>query len=562
MYTYFNYFNLTSVLLLLFIVIALLIILFLRRANEKKKLEKLVQIRTDELNKHLRELEAALEASKAVSKSKSAFHANISNEIRAPLDSIIGFSDLALDDDLPQKIKYYLTNIRANADWLLQIANDILDISKIESGELSLKKIPFDMHELFASCRTLVMPKAVDKGILLHFYAEPSVGKKPVGDPVRLRQIFVNLLSNAVKFTNAGMVKLVSDIIRIDDKSITIHFEIKDSGVGMIAEQIAVIFEPFSQVETVMSRKYGGTGLSLPITKSLIEMMGGKLSVDSTPGVGSRFSFDLTFDTIDVSMEEMFQSRIFPKEVEKPVFEGEVLICEDDFMRQEVIREHLTRVGLKTVITENGLIGVEMVKSRIRKSEKLFDLIFMDMNMPVMDGLEAAIEIIKLNTKIPIVALTANIMTEDMETYKAHGIADCVGKPFTSQELWRCLLKYLTPVKISEPQREILKKMEPESDMEFQKSLEKYFVKTNINKYEEICKFMEEGDIKLACRLVHTLKGNAGQIGKNSLQSIAASVEHQLADGTNKVSKEQMETLKNELDAVITEFMPLLNEDN
>jgi signal transduction histidine kinase/CheY-like chemotaxis protein len=562
MFTNFQIFNLISVLVLFVIVIALFIILLLRRANEKKKLEKLVQVRTDELNKRLQELEAELEAAKAVSKSKSAFHANISNEIRTPLDSIIGFADLALDDEISNKTKDYLTNIRVNADWLLQITNDIMDISKIESGELSLKKIPFDMHELFASCRTLVMPKAVDKGILLHFYAEPSVGKKPVGDPVRLRQIFVNLLSNAVKFTNTGMVKLVSDIIRIDDKSITIHFEIKDSGIGMTAEQIAVIFEPFSKIETTTANRYGGTGLSLPITKSIIEMMGGKLSVDSTPGVGSRFSFALTFDTIDVSMEEMFQSRIFPKELERPIFDGEVLICEDNFMKQEVIREHLTRVGLKTVIVENGLIGVDLVKSRIRKGEKLFDLIFMDMNMPVMDGLEAAVEIVKLNDKIPIVALTANIMTEDMEAYKAHGIADCVGKPFTSQELWRCLLKYLTPVKQSDLPKEIAKIEEPASDMEFQKSLEKYFIKANINKYEEICKLIESGDIKSACKLVHALKGNAGQIGKNRLQSAAANVEHQLSDGISTASPDQMAALKSELDAVLTEFLPLLDEDN
>jgi signal transduction histidine kinase len=269
----------------------------------------------------------------------------MSNEIRAPLSNIISFSEIAQDDDLVQKTSDYLANIRTNADWMLQIINDILDISKIESGEMSLKKIPFDMHELFASCRTLIMPKAVEKGILLHFYAEPSVGKKPVGDPVRLRQIFVNLLSNAVKFTHAGMVKLVSDIISIDDKSITIHFEIKDSGIGMTPEQVAVIFEPFLQSEAA-PQKYGGTGLGLPITKSIIEMMGGKLYIDSTHGVGSRFSFDLTFDTLDASMDDISQNKNINKDIEKPLFEGEVLICEDDFMKQEVIREHLTRVGL------------------------------------------------------------------------------------------------------------------------------------------------------------------------------------------------------------------------
>jgi signal transduction histidine kinase/response regulator of citrate/malate metabolism len=556
-----QFFNLISVLVLLVIVIILFILLILRRANEKKKLEQLVRIRTDELNKHLQESETALVNSENISKSKSLFHARMSNEIRAPLSNIISFSEIAQDDDLVQKTSDYLANIRTNADWMLQIINDILDISKIESGEMSLKKIPFDMHELFASCRTLIMPKAVEKGILLHFYAEPSVGKKPVGDPVRLRQIFINLLSNAVKFTNAGMVKLVSDIISIDDKSITIHFEIKDSGIGMTPEQVAVIFEPFLQSEAA-PQKYGGTGLGLPITKSIIEMMGGKLYIDSTPGVGSRFSFDLTFDTLDASMDDISQNKNINKDIEKPLFEGEVLICEDDFMKQEVIREHLTRVGLKTEIVENGLLGVEMVKRRVNKGEKLFDMILMDMHMPVMDGLEAAIEIIKLGVKTPIIALTANIMTDEIETYKEHGFADWVSKPFTSQELWRCLLKYLKPLNASEPQKGMQNENKLESDIEFQRSLEKYFVKTNINKYDEICKFLNDGDIKQAHRLVHALKGNAGQIGKQNLQSAAVTVEHQLADGTNTAAPDQMEKLKYELDLVLTEFMPLLNEDN
>jgi len=547
---YYSFFNLICVLVLSLIVIALLVILFLRRANEKKKLEKLVQHRTRELDKRLQEATTELEYTKSESRSKSAFYINISNEIMTILNSIVGFLVTALDGNTSQKTSDSLSNIRINTERLMQIVNDIMDISKIESGEMSLKKNPFDMHELFAGCRTLVMPKAVEKGLLLHFYAEPSVGKKPVGDIARLRQVFVNLLFNAVKYTNTGMVKLVSDILSIDDKSITIHFEVKDSGVGMTPEQIANVFKPFSLVEK--SYKNGATGLSLPITKSIIEMMGGTLSVDSTPGIGSRFSFDLTFDTIDVSMDEMLQERVSYREVDKPLFDGDVLICEDNFMKQEVIREHLASVGLKTEVAENGLIGIEMVKNRLNKKEKLYDLIFMDMHMPVMDGLEAAVEIVKMGIKIPIVALTANIMVDDLDMYKTHGIVDCVSKPFTSQELWRCLLKHLTPINKSDSHNE--------SDTEIQESLEKYFVKTNINKYDEICKCMEAGDIKQAHRLVYTLKGNAGQVGKNRLQSAAAAVEHQLADGTNSVTPDQMAALKNELDSALTEFQSLIDE--
>jgi len=547
---YYSFFNLICVLVLSLIVIALLIILFLRRANEKKKLEKMVQFQTKDLEKRLKEALSELESTKSESRSKSAFYINISNEIMTILNSIVGFLVTALDGNASQKTSDSLSNIRINTERLMQIVNDIMDISKIESGEMSLKKNPFDMHELFAGCRTLVMPRAVEKGLLLHFYAEPSVGKKPVGDIARLRQVFVNLLFNAVKYTNSGMVKLVSDILSIDDKSITIHFEVKDSGVGMSPEQIANVFKPFSLVEKTY--KNGATGLSLPITKSIIEMMGGTLSVDSTPGIGSRFSFDLTFDTIDISMDEMLRERISYKDIDKPLFEGDVLICEDNFMKQEVIREHLTNVGLKTEVAENGLIGIEMVKNRINKGEKLYDLIFMDMHMPVMDGLEAAVEIVKMGIRIPIVALTANIMVDDLEMYKTHGIVDCVSKPFTSQELWRCLLNHMTPVNKSDSPHE--------SETEIQESLEKYFVKTNINKYDEICKCMEEGDIKQAHRLVYTLKGNAGQVGKNRLQSAAAAVEHQLADGTNSVTPDQMAALKNELDSALAEFQSLIDE--
>ncbi len=176
---YYSFFNLICVLVLSLIVIALLIILFLRRANEKKKLEKLVHFQTRELEKRLQETTTELEFTKSESRSKSAFYINISNEIMTILNSIVGFLVTALDGNTSQKTSDSLSNIRINTERLMQIVNDIMDISKIESGEMSLKKNPFDMHELFAGCRTLVMPKAVEKGLLLHFYAEPSVGKKP-----------------------------------------------------------------------------------------------------------------------------------------------------------------------------------------------------------------------------------------------------------------------------------------------------------------------------------------------------------------------------------------------
>ena len=485
-----------------------------------------------------------------MSMSKSVFLANMSHEIRTPMNSIVGFSELALDGDCAPRTRDYLDKIKVNAQWLLQIINDILDISKVESGKMELENIPFDMHELISGCRTLIMPSAVEKGITLYFYAEPSTGKRPLGDPSRLRQVFINLLSNAVKFTNTGMVKLHAALIAQNEKTITMHFEVKDSGIGMTKGQISKIFDPFTQAETGITRKYGGTGLGLSITRNIIEMMGGHLTVESTPGIGSKFSFDLTFDTVDITDDEMFEKKIVLNEVEKPTFEGEVLLCEDNPMNQQVIGEHLSRIGLKTVIADNGQIGLDFVKLRKASGEKQFALIFMDIHMPVMDGLEAASKIQELKTGIPIVAMTANIMTNDKDIYRANGMFDCVGKPFTSQELWRCLMKYLTPVTRGNDEKNIIL----EADAEFQRMLQVYFVKSNQNRCDEIRKAIEEGDIELAHRIAHTLKGNAGQLGKTILQKAATDVEKNLKHGKNLVSEEQLMILEVELNMVLNEY--------
>ncbi|MCL2209358.1 MAG: ATP-binding protein [Treponema sp.] len=540
---------------LLALVLIFMFILFNRHRNESKRLESIVNQRTQELNKSQIDLEEALDNAKNANKVKSAFIASMSHEIRTPMNSIIGFSELASEGESSPKTKDYLAKILTNAEWLLQIINDILDISKIESGKMELENIPFDMHELFAGCRTLVMPKAVEKGIMLHFYAEPSVGKRPVGDPTRLRQVFVNLLSNAIKFTNKGMVKLLSDITEINEKKITMHFEIKDSGIGITPEQMEKIFEPFSQAESGTMRKYGGTGLGLAITKNIIEMMGGKLLVDSTPGIGSKFYFDLVFETIDTSKDYQIDSKVILDEIEKPLFEGEVLLCEDNSMNQQVIREHLARVGLKTVIAENGQIGVDLVKERILKRKNMFTLIFMDINMPVIDGLEASSQIISLNTGVPIIALTANIMSGDLEVYKQSGMDSYLGKPFTSHELWQCLLRYLTPVNIPQKDTQL------ETDLEFMKSLKLTFLKEYHNKYNEIIDTLEMDDIKTAHRMLHTLKSNAGIIQEFTLQQIAADIELLLKEGKNLTTESDLLKLESELNSVLSQLIKLSVQD-
>jgi CheY-like chemotaxis protein len=415
---------------------------------------------------------------------------------------------------------------------------------------MELEKVTFDLQELFESCRMMIAPKAAEKGIRLHFYAEPSVGKCPVGDPLRLRQVLLNILSNAVKFTNSGIIKVQTTITKTDDKSVTMRFEIKDSGIGMTPEQIKRIFEPFTQAETGTTRQYGGTGLGLTITKNILDMMGGKLAVESAPGIGSCFQFELTFETVDSAEGKL--EKIMASDMTKPKFTGEVLLCEDNAMNQQVVSEHLARVGLKTVIAENGKIGVELVRERKMNARKQFDLIFMDIHMPVMDGLEASALMLDLDVDIPIVALTANIMSHDVELYKSSGMKDYVGKPFTSQELWRCLLKYFKPIgwqTVNDMSQRI-------SDTELRKKLVQKFVKSNQGKFSDITAAIADGDVKLAHRLAHTLKGNAGQLGMLKLQMTAEAVETQLQGGVALVTPEQMEALERELSAALADLGP------
>jgi PAS domain S-box-containing protein len=504
--------------------------------------------------------EAALEASR----SKSAFLANMSHEIRTPMNSIIGFSELALDGNNPPKTTDYLKKITQNSEWLLQIINDILDISKIESGKFELENIPFDLCELFKSCRTLIMPKADEKGLVMHFYAEPSVGKKICGDPTRLRQVLVNLLSNAVKFTNSGMIKMLAVITNATEDKATMLFEVKDSGIGMTPEQIKTICDPFTQADSSVTRKFGGTGLGLAISRNFIELMGGSIKVESTIGLGSKFSFELTFDLIDDDKAVFMPKQTVFNESEKPLFSGEVLVCEDNALNQQVIREHLLRVGLNVVVANDGKEGVDFVKGKLDEGKQPFDLIFMDMHMPVMDGLEAMTRIIEMGVKTPIVALTANIMSDALELYQASGISDTVGKPFTAKELWKCLIKYFknentSSLSDSLPVRSISKNNDDDIGIE---EMQRIFVKENQDTFVNITKALESDDAKTAYRLVHSLKSNAGYIKERRLQETCATLETLLSRKTNPTDSigEHVDIIRAELEEILKKLAYLLTE--
>ena len=248
-----------------------------------------------------RALEEAVKQAVEESKAKSAFLANMSHEIRTPLNGVIGFTDLLLNPEergTSGTGVEQLTKIKNNAYKLLDIINNILDISKIEFGRMELEKIPFDLHDVIKTCEMIVEVMAKEKGLTLRFYADPFENRLLLGDPTRLRQILLNLLSNAIKFTEQGMVSLTARITEVKGDAVTFRFRVSDTGIGISPAQMDIVFEPFTQANTDTTRKYGGSGLGLPLIKNFVEMMGGTLRVRSDLDAGATFWFSLTFDTV------------------------------------------------------------------------------------------------------------------------------------------------------------------------------------------------------------------------------------------------------------------------
>jgi len=227
---------------------------------------------------------------------KTVFLANMSHELRTPMNSIVGFSELALDDDITNRTKGYLTKILDSSKWLLHIINDILDLTSFESGKIELEISAFDVYEIIEECTDMFVPQATEKGLMLNVYADPSIKGNLIGDPARLRQVLISLLSNAIKFTSSGVINFQMEVKSRDNKKAAVFFEVTDTGIGMTSDEIDVIYDPFIQADSGNTRKYGGTGLGLTITKNIVELMGGRIVVDSSPGIGSKFSFELTLD--------------------------------------------------------------------------------------------------------------------------------------------------------------------------------------------------------------------------------------------------------------------------
>lgn len=473
----------------------------------------------------------------AANQAKSEFLANISHEIRTPMNTIVGMSYLAMQKTANQTLRADLEKIQVSANILLDMINDTLELSANEVGKLKLQTAPFLLSSVIDTAQTLTIIEAEKKDLTLTFSAEQDIPEIK-GDALRLTQVIVNLLQNAIKFTpRYGKIALNVTLKRACQKSVELRFQVTDSGAGMDPQQLERIFEPFTQVDGTNQRQYGGMGLGLAISQTLVNLMGSKITVSSRPNQGSTFEFDLPFDRV---VEDITPSTSIATDRKL-----RVLIAEDNTFNRAFLAELLTSSGLQVFTAENGLAAIKIV------FQQQIDIVLMDIQMPGMDGLEATRQIREDGRAkdLPIIAITAQTQDKHIHQYLSAGMNDYLEKPVNIVEIQQKLFKWTgVQAQVSTRQRLIAEVPDQNGAVESlplisyphglkhasgdpikYQTWAKHFIKIHQKNLEKVTKAFQKNNYDTVTHITHQLKGGAGYVGALLLQQKADKLEKCLA---------------------------------